>query len=53
MLLKCKQQNKQTKSYSKSRRHLYRKKGSVYSKFENKPINKAVDTVGSHFQVMV
>ena len=40
-------QNKQTKSYSKSRRHLYRKIGSVYLKFEKNP--KAVLTVGSHF----
>ena len=29
-------QNKQTKSYSKSRRHLYRKIGSAYLKFEKK-----------------
>ena len=43
-------QNKQTKLYSKSRRHLYRKIGSVYLKFEKKKtINKAVHTVGSHF----
>ena len=47
-------QNKHTKSYSKSRRHLYRKISSVYFKFEKKnKINKAVHTVGSHFQVMV
>ena len=50
-------QNKQTKSYSKSRRHLYRKIGSVCLKFEKKKkkktINKAMHTVGSHFSVMV
>ena len=42
-------QNKQTKPYSKSRRRLYRKIGSVYLKFEKKKKkNKAVHTVGSH-----
>ena len=40
MLLKGKQQNKQTKSYSKSRHHLYRKIGSVYLKFEKRKDNK-------------
>ena len=44
-------QNKQTKLYSKSRRHFYRKIGSVYLKFEKKKktINKAVYTVDRHF----
>ena len=43
-------QNKQTKSYPKSRHHPYRKIGSVYLKFEEKKsISKAVHTVGSHF----
>ena len=50
-------QNKRTKSYSKSRHHLYRKIGSVMVQFtwnlKKKTISKAVHTVGSHFQVMV
>ena len=45
---------KQTKSYSKSRRHLYRKIGSVYLKSEKKKkkkktVNGSVHTAGSHF----
>ena len=44
-------QNKQTESYSNSRSHLYREKGSVYLKFEKK--SKKIKTINKTVPLQV